>query len=116
MDIMSVLIGKLWSGLVTAFPMLFGVAISLQVSNEKTHDLTVRQAASAFFFGVGISYYFSRFVAEMWIINKESFTFFLMEVVVASIGMSAMTQIIMSVPEQITKALNAIRTKFLGGE
>lgn len=115
MDVLTIAVGKLWAWLVSVFPMFFGVAISLKVNSTKAEHMTNSQIISAFFFGVGISYYFSHFVAERWIINPLSFTFILMEVVVAAIGMSAMAQIIASVPEQITKILDAIRTKFFGG-
>lgn len=115
MEILTVAAGKAWAWFVSVFPMFFGVAISLKVSNDKTHDLTNSQIVSAFFFGVGISYFFSHFIAERFVIDPLSFTFILMEVVVAAIGMSVMAQIIASVPEQITKILDAIRTKFFGG-
>lgn len=114
MDILTIVIAKVWAWLCSVFPMFFGVAIALNVSNKKAEEMTRLQIASAFFFGVGISYYFSHFVAERWLISPLSFTFILMQIVVAAIGMSAMSQIITSTPEQITKILDAIRTKFLG--
>ena len=116
MDVLTIAAGKAWALLVSVFPMFFGVAISLNVNSEKTSHMSNKQIISAFFFGVGISYYFSHFVAETWIINPLSFTFITMEVVVAAIGMSVMAQIIASVPEQIIKIINTLRTKFIGGE
>ena len=115
MDILMVAVGKIWAWLVTVFPMLFGVALSLKINSSKAEDLSISQIISALFFGVGISYYFSHFVAERWLINPLSFTFILMEVVVAAIGMSVMAQIIASVPEQTVKIMDALRNKFFGG-
>ena len=115
MDILTIAISKIWAWLVTVFPMLFGVALSLKVNNSKAEDLSVSQVISALFFGVGISYYFSHFVAERWLIDPLTFTFILMEVIVAAIGMSVMAQIIASAPEQTVKIIDALRNKFFGG-
>lgn len=115
MDVLIIAANKFWAWLIYAFPMFFGVAISLKVGDKKIHELGAFEVASAFFFGVGISYFFSHFIAERWVISPLSFTFILMQVVFAAIGMSAMTQIIASVPIQITKILDALRTKFFGG-
>ena len=115
MDILTIAISKIWAWLVTVFPMLFGVALSLKVDSNKTDDLNIRHVLSSLFFGVGISYFFSHFVAEHWIINPLSFTFILMEVVVAAIGMSVMAQIIISAPVQFIKIIDALRIKFFGG-
>ena len=115
MDILTIAIGKIWAWLVTAFPMLFGVALSLKIKSSKTDDLSFGQITSALFFGVGISYYFSHFVAERWLIDPLSFTFIFMQVVVAAIGMSVMAQIIASAPEQTVKIIDALRNKFFGG-
>lgn len=116
MDVLTIAVAKVWAWLCTVFPMFFGVAISLKVNSAKIENMTSQQIISAFFFGVGISYYFSHFVAERWVINPLSFTFITMEIVVAAIGMSVFAQLIASVPEQTAKVIDAIRKKIVGGE
>lgn len=115
MEALGLALAKLWTWFMSVFPMFFGVAIALNADAKKLTDLTNKQILAAFFFGVGISYYFSNFVAENWVINPLSATFILMEVFTAAIGMSVMGQLITAVPVQISKILDALRSKWFGG-
>jgi hypothetical protein len=107
-------VAKIWAWLASIFPMVFGVALYLGVDRKKTIAMTWVEVGATFFFGVGVAYYFSNFVAERWTINPLSATFIAIQVFTAAVGMSIFTLVVENLPVQFVKIVDAIRTKFLG--
>lgn len=115
MDVLSAVAAKIWACLTSIFPALAGVGVSLHVDTKKTADLSNKQLAATFFCGVSTAYFFSHFASEHWSIDPLSYTFMLIQFSVAALGMSIMAQLVVTVPEQIPKIFDAIRTKYFGG-
>lgn len=111
MDVFLAAVAKAWAWLTTIFPALAGVGLALHVDAKKTAEMTSKQVACTFFFGVTTAYFFSNFVAEHWIIDPLSATFILIQFSVAAIGMSIMAQVIQTLPVQTQKILNKLGDK-----
>jgi hypothetical protein len=115
MDVLIAFAAKIGAWISSIFPALAGVGLSLHLDGKKMEDMTIRQVLATFFFGVTVAYYFSHFAAETWNIDPLSYTFIFIQFSIAAIGMSILAQLILNVPAQIPKILDAMRNKWFGG-